>query len=54
MDCGEHISPFSPVQFIVLSERSTITQEPVSLRWQGFALPWRYLRSKPNLVVLAC
>lgn len=54
MDCGEHLSPFSPVQFILLTEHSTAAQETVALHWQGFALPWRYLRSRPNLVVLAC
>src|SRR5690606_11349110 len=54
MDCGEHLSPFMPVQFIVLTEHSTAIQEAVALQWQGFALPWRYLRSRPNLVVLAC
>ena len=54
MDCGERLSPFTEVQFIVLTEHSTVTQETVALHWQGFALPWRYLRSKPSLVVLAC
>jgi hypothetical protein len=54
LDCGERLSPFSEVQFMVLSEPTGDAQETVSLRWQGFALPWRYLRSKPGLVVLAC
>lgn len=54
MNCGEHLSPFSPVQFIILSEQNAEPGEPMALHWQGFALPWRYLRSKPNLVILAC
>ncbi len=51
--CGEHLSPFTDVQFISLSESPWNTAEDTAPHWQGFALPWRYLRAVPNILVLA-
>lgn len=54
LDCGENLSPYTDVQSISLSEHQQVASDATAPPWQGFALPWRYLRSIPDIVVLAC
>ena len=53
LECDQSLSPHTPVQFV------SLTQPPpdsaaMGPAWQGFALPWRYTRALPNIVLLGC
>ena len=52
LHCGEHLTPHTSVQFLTL----TYTESPQSTTaiWRGFASPWRYRQSMPNVVILSC
>ncbi|MAS32664.1 MAG: hypothetical protein CL610_01580 [Anaerolineaceae bacterium] len=52
--CNKHLSPYAKVQFITLTSRQADLDGGIQARWQGFALPWRYMRAMPTVVVLAC